>query len=165
MRSQFTCAPVGCSYYHCSVVPCVPTGRSRGSRASRPGWEVPRKASCVSMCHLLWDWAEGGFDWSPLCCNTRIPVLSEGKIFPLSHLETSSACPAITPGCSLTAEPSMYTRHQAHSELLVTATQSCRKPEQSEMLCPRREHPKIRGGVKDSVQSISIRRSQTPCTG
>lgn len=42
----------------------------------------------------------------------------------------------------------MYTSYQAHSELLVTATQSCRKPEQSEVLCPRRENPKIRGGLK-----------------
>lgn len=55
-----------------------------------------------------------GWLWmlAPWLACIRISVLLGDNIFPMSHLETSSACLAVTPDCSVTSDPSAYTSCQ-----------------------------------------------------
>lgn len=90
-------------------------------------WEVPTVAVCfhVSLFSHSGTWKvpprcmglDRGRFWllAPLLACTRISVLSE-DIFPMSHLETSSACLAVTLDCSVTSDPSVYTNCRVLSE-------------------------------------------------
>lgn len=91
-------------------------------------WEVPTAAVCfhVSLFSHSGTWKmppprmglDRGWFWllAPLLACTRISVLSEDNIFPMSHLETSSACLAVTPECSVTSDPSVYKNCRILSE-------------------------------------------------
>lgn len=91
-------------------------------------WEVPSAAVCShgSLFSHSGTWkvippcmrpARGRL-WlrAPSLACTRISLLTEDNIFPMSHLETSSACLAVTPDCSVTSDPSEYTSCQVLSE-------------------------------------------------
>lgn len=91
-------------------------------------WEVPTAAVCfhVSLFSPSGTWKvpppcmglarECLWLLAPLLACTRISALSEHNIFPVSHLETSSACLAVTPDCSVTYDPSKYTSCQVLSK-------------------------------------------------